>query len=590
MTAAGGAAPATRQCTCCVDPGLHLLRRVDERQVHDRRAAVVGDPVRAHRVEDRLRLDLAQADVDAGVGGHRPREAPAVAVEHRQRPQVHRVPRHAPVDDVRQRVEIRAAVMVDDALRVAGGAGRVVERDRVPLVRRVLPGVLGIAVGDERLVVDGAEALAAGTLRVDDVDDERLLREQRQRLFDRRREFGVGDEHPGLAVLEHERERLGVEPGVERVEHAAGHRHAEMRLDHFRRVGGHQRHRVADADPGLARAPRRAGGCARRSRPRCSGARRGPRRDGAGTCRPCARSATAATAACSWRGCGRGRGRRDSRGSWRVRARGAVGRRAAMILRSRRSGATDALPVAASRCCPASRRERADATALRRCPPRASRMLPRAPSGTDHGPSPLENRHAHRRRRHDRPRRRHARGQGFGAHRRDRRHRRAQLDAGAAAVRAAARRRRPLPHERPARSLRPGRRIVDPGTCRGHRCPCRAPRGGRRALQRRPRPAEGVHPAGRNPRGGDRARRAHRLPPGRAHAGPHGRRRAGQRPGAPLRQPALGPAVRSRPDPEPRRPAGPTCSGGKIAPTTPSTNPERTTPPVVCMGCVQRSH
>ena len=219
--------------------------------MHDRRAAVVGDLVRAHRVEDRLRLDLAQADVDAGVGGHRPREAPAVAVEHRQRPQVHRVPRHAPVDDVRQRVEIGAAVMVDDALRIAGGAGRVVERDRVPLVRRVLPRVLGIAVGDERLVVDGAEALAARALRVDDVDDERLLREQRQRLLDRRRELGVGDEHLGLAVLQHERDRLGVEPRVERIEHAAGHRHAEMRLDHLRRVGGHQRDRVADADAGL---------------------------------------------------------------------------------------------------------------------------------------------------------------------------------------------------------------------------------------------------------------------------------------------------------------------------------------------------
>ena len=65
-------------------------------------------------------------------------------------------------------------------------------------------------------------------------------------------------------------------------------------------------------------------------------------------------------------------------------------------------------------------------------------------------------------------------------------------------------------------------------------------------------PAEGVHPAGRNPRGGDRARRAHGVPPGRAHAGPHGRHRARQRPGAPVRQPAVGPAVRSRPDAEPR--------------------------------------
>ena len=172
-----------------VDPGLHFRRRVDERQVHDRRAAVMGDPVLAHRVEDRLRLDLAQADVHAGVGGHRPDEAPAVAVEHRQRPQVDRVPRHAPVDDVGQRIEVRAAVMVDHALRIAGGAGRVVERDRIPLVRRMLPRERRIAAGDERFVVDGAEALAARTQRIDDVDDERLRRQLLQRPLDRRREF-----------------------------------------------------------------------------------------------------------------------------------------------------------------------------------------------------------------------------------------------------------------------------------------------------------------------------------------------------------------------------------------------------------------
>ena len=42
-----------------------------------------------------------------------------------------------------------------------------------------------------------------------------------------------------------------------------------------------------------------------------------------------------------------------------------------------------------------------------------------------------------------------------------------------------------------------------------------AARGRRRALQRRSRAAEGVHPARRNARGGARARRAHRLPPRR---------------------------------------------------------------------------
>jgi hypothetical protein len=61
-------------------------------------------------------------------------------------------------------------------------------------------------------------------------------------------ELAVGDQHAGLAVLQHEGDGLGVEPGVQRVEHGAAHRHAEVRLEHGRRVGQHRGHGVADAD------------------------------------------------------------------------------------------------------------------------------------------------------------------------------------------------------------------------------------------------------------------------------------------------------------------------------------------------------
>ena len=68
--------------------------------------------------------------------------------------------RHAPVQDVADRVQMRAAMMGDDALRIAGGAGGVVQRDRIPLIGRVLPGVVRIALGQKRFVVDFAEQLA----------------------------------------------------------------------------------------------------------------------------------------------------------------------------------------------------------------------------------------------------------------------------------------------------------------------------------------------------------------------------------------------------------------------------------------------
>jgi len=103
------------------DAGAQFGRRIGHQAVNDRRPAVMGDAVRADGVEDQLRIDSAQADVGPGVGSHGPHKAPAVAVEHRQRPQIDGVRRHAPTDDVAHRIEIGAAVMIDDALRITGG-------------------------------------------------------------------------------------------------------------------------------------------------------------------------------------------------------------------------------------------------------------------------------------------------------------------------------------------------------------------------------------------------------------------------------------------------------------------------------------
>ena len=49
-------------------------------------------------------------------------------------------------------------------------------------------------------------------------------------------------------MVELEGDDGGVETGVERMQHRLGHRHAEMRLQHWRRVGQHHGDRVALAD------------------------------------------------------------------------------------------------------------------------------------------------------------------------------------------------------------------------------------------------------------------------------------------------------------------------------------------------------
>ena len=190
----------------------------------------------------------------AGLHGERPWKTPAVAVEHRQCPQIDRVPGHAGVDGVGVGHQGRAPVMIDDALRVAGGARRVIERDRIPLVVRHRPLEGGIAAGQEFLVVDGADALAlrigrvGGIFGIVEVNDQRRDLGQRQRVLHDAGKFAVDDQHLCLGMVELEGDDGGIEPGVEGMQHRLDHRHAEMRFQHGRRVGQHHRHRVALAD------------------------------------------------------------------------------------------------------------------------------------------------------------------------------------------------------------------------------------------------------------------------------------------------------------------------------------------------------
>ncbi len=214
------------------------------------------DAVHLNQFEDLHRIDLAEANVNAGGGRNRPWEAPAVAVEHRQRPEIDRMLAQTSREDVAHCVEIRAAMMRDDAFGIARGAGRVTQRNRVPFVARQRPGVVRIAGRQHGLVLDLSDALAAGERGVVHVDDERFWAvHARQRVGHHGREFRIDQQDLCAAMLQHERDRAGIEPRVERVKNCAGHRHGEMSLIHRRDVRQHRRDRVATADA-LAREPR----------------------------------------------------------------------------------------------------------------------------------------------------------------------------------------------------------------------------------------------------------------------------------------------------------------------------------------------
>ena len=86
-----------------------------------------------------------------------PGEAPAVAMEHGQGPQVDGMGRQVPLDDVAHGVQIGAPVAIDHALGVARGAGGIVQRDRLPFIPRRVPGMVVIAGLQEGLVTHLAQ-------------------------------------------------------------------------------------------------------------------------------------------------------------------------------------------------------------------------------------------------------------------------------------------------------------------------------------------------------------------------------------------------------------------------------------------------
>ena len=106
---------------------LHLRFNgsVNEHVEHDRCAAEVRDAIIPNRREDPRGLDAAKAHMRAARRGDGPRIRPAVAVEHRQRPQINAIGIKTKRKRVAERVQVRAAMVIDDALRIAGRSRRV---------------------------------------------------------------------------------------------------------------------------------------------------------------------------------------------------------------------------------------------------------------------------------------------------------------------------------------------------------------------------------------------------------------------------------------------------------------------------------
>src|SRR5690349_11320628 len=96
----------------------------------------------------------AQADMCSGGECECPRKTPAVAVKHWQRPQINRAISHPARKCVAITHQSGTAMMTNHALGIAGSAGRVIQRNRVPLIVRHRPIEIWISSGEKFLVIE----------------------------------------------------------------------------------------------------------------------------------------------------------------------------------------------------------------------------------------------------------------------------------------------------------------------------------------------------------------------------------------------------------------------------------------------------
>ena len=236
-----------------VDTRAQGRRCGDEGGMHDRCAAVMRYAVLTHQPEDQRRVDATQTDIGAGHCRERPRKTPAIAVKHRQGPEIDRMARQVPGQHIADRVQIGAAMVNHHALGIAGRARGVIQADRIPFIFRQLPDMGRVTARDQVLVGHRTEALARATvLRIIDIDQHRQGLARRLHQPDggphHLGKLAIDDQQLAVGMLEHEGDGGGIEPGIDAVEHRTRHRHTVMRFDHRRGIGQHDRHRVALAD------------------------------------------------------------------------------------------------------------------------------------------------------------------------------------------------------------------------------------------------------------------------------------------------------------------------------------------------------
>ena len=233
----GGRSAGGHHLDGVIQPPLERRVGIVEHIEHDGRRAEVAHLVLVQRAINGGRLHMAQADAHPGGGRQRPGEAPAVAVKHRQSPEIDRVFGQLPGEHIVDGVEVSTAMVIDHPFGIAGGARGVVERNSLPLIFWQPARLIATPLRKELFIVKVTDKRPLAVEGIVDSDDQRLVLQQLQRLAHHKAKLPVHQHHLALGMLEDKGHRLGIEPGIDGVEHRAAHRHPEVRLKHRRDIG-----------------------------------------------------------------------------------------------------------------------------------------------------------------------------------------------------------------------------------------------------------------------------------------------------------------------------------------------------------------
>ena len=203
-------------------------RRIRKRDENRWRSAQMRDPFALDQRENQCGIDAWQAHVRRARRRYRIGKDPAVAMEHRQRPEIDARWAQVGVEDLGHRIEIRPAVRVHHAFGLTRRAARIVDRKQRLFIERRARHARRIGVCKECFVVAFRVAHVA--------DADANGRNRGTQLRDEVIELRIVHEQRCAAVAEDVLNLLDGETDIERAEHAARERHRIVRFEKRRGI------------------------------------------------------------------------------------------------------------------------------------------------------------------------------------------------------------------------------------------------------------------------------------------------------------------------------------------------------------------